>query len=175
MKDFMYVIGAIALSVVCWGSYGPILHKGSTAMAGDRWRAFLCVGIAYFIIAVVVPLVILYTRDQPGVWSGSGAMWSLGGGAAGAIGALGIILAFNFGGKPGYVMPLVFGCAPVVNAFLAIYLAGTWKDVSPMFLAGLVIVALGAAMVLFFAPRGGHAPSHAASDHAAASESSEGQ
>ena len=36
----------------------------------------------------------------------------------GAIGALGIILAFNFGGKPVYVMPLVFGGAPVITTLL---------------------------------------------------------
>ena len=51
-------------------------------------------------------------------------------------------------------MPLVFGCAPVINAFLTIYMAGSWKDVNPLFLAGLVIVAMGAVMVLVFAPRG---------------------
>ena len=42
------------------------------------------------------------------------------GGAAGALGALGIIMAFNFGGKPVYVMPLIFGGAPVVNTFFTI-------------------------------------------------------
>ncbi len=42
----------------------------------------------------------------------------------GALGALGIILAINFGGNPIYVAPLVFGSAPVINSFLTIYLAG---------------------------------------------------
>ena len=93
---------------------------------------------------------------------------------AGTVGALGIILAFNFGGKPNYVMPLVFGCAPVINAFLTIYMAGSWKDVSPLFLAGLVIVAMGAVMVLVFAPKG-HPPSASGTAHPpAAVESAEG-
>ena len=54
-------------------------------------------------------------------------------------------------------------------------MAGSWKDVSPLFLAGLVIVAMGAVMVLVFAPKG-HAPGPAAASHAppAAVESAEG-
>ena len=60
---------------------------------------------------------------EKGDWTISGIIWSLAGGALGALGALGIILAFTFGGRPVYVMPLVFGGAPVVNAFLTIYRA----------------------------------------------------
>ncbi len=172
--DFLLVIGAIALTAICWGAYGPVLHRGQTGMEGSRLRPLLCVGMAYFVIAVVVPSIWLYTRGEKGDWTFSGAVWSAGGGVAGAIGALGIILAFNFGGKPNYVMPLVFGCAPVVNAFLTIYMAGTWKDVNPMFLAGLVIVAMGAVMVLVFAPKG-HAPGPSGSHApAAAVETVEG-
>jgi hypothetical protein len=111
----------------------------------------LCVGLAYFGIAVVVPVLLLGGGVSSG-WSTTGVMWSLGGGAAGAFGALGIIFAFNFGGKPVYVMPLVFGCAPVVNAFVTIYKAGTWGDVNAFFAAGLILAAVGAMSVLFFAP-----------------------
>ncbi|HEY4312553.1 MAG TPA: hypothetical protein VGN12_24100 [Pirellulales bacterium] len=173
--DFILVLAAIALTAICWGAYGPVLHRGQTAMEGSRLRPLLCVGMAYFVIAVVVPVIWLYTKGEKGDWTFSGAVWSAGGGVAGAIGALGIILAFNFGGKPTYVMPLVFGCAPVINAFLTIYMAGTWKDVNPLFLAGLVIVALGAVMVLTFAPKG-HAPAPGGASHApvAVVESGEG-
>ena len=89
----------------------------------------------------------------------SGHHLELAGGALGAIGALGIILAFTFGGKPIYVMPLVFGGAPVVNAFLTIYLARRMKEIGPLFLAGLIIVVLGAVVVLVSAP---HSAPHAA-------------
>ena len=47
---------SIALAALCWGSYGPILHKGQMKMAGSRLRPFLCVGLAYFVIAVLLPL-----------------------------------------------------------------------------------------------------------------------
>ena len=71
---------------------------------------------------MVVPLALLYLQpwSEPGEWTMPGSAWSLAAGAAGAVGALGIILAFNFGGKPIYVMPLVFGGAPVVNTLITI-------------------------------------------------------
>ena len=154
MKANLLVASAITLTVFCWGIYGPVLHKGQLAMGGARLKPLICVGLAYFLIAVIVPGLILYFRNEPGDATPTGVIWSLAGGAAGAIGALGIILAFNSGGKPSYVMPLVFGCAPVVNAFFSIYLAGAWKQVSPFFLAGLILVAMGAVLVLVFAPKG---------------------
>lgn len=153
MKQYLLMVSAIALTVIAWGVYGPVLHKGQAAMQGSRLRPFICVGLAYFAIAVVVPTVWLWLQPEKGGWSFSGVVWSLSGGAAGAIGALGIILAFYFKGQPSLVMPLVFGCAPVVNAFLTIYWAGTWNKVSPLFLAGLILVAAGAFIVLFFAPK----------------------
>jgi hypothetical protein len=168
--DFLFVIAAIALTAICWGAYGPVLHRGQTAMEGSRLRPLLCVGMAYFVIAVVVPLAVLYTRGEKGDWTFSGAVWSAGGGVAGALGALGIILAFNYGGKPTYVMPLVFGCAPVVNAFLTIYWAGSWNEVRPLFLAGLILVGVGAVTVLLTVPKGApHGAGPSGTEHAAAS------
>ena len=99
-----------------------------------RLRPFVCVGLAYFLIGVIVPALWLHFRGEKGEWTLTGIIWSLAGGALGAIGALGIILAFTFGGRPIYVMPLVFGGAPVVNAFLTIYLARRMKEIGPLFL-----------------------------------------
>jgi hypothetical protein len=178
--EFLSMIAAIALAAVCWGAYGPVLHRGQMGMEQSRLRPFVCVGLAYFAIAVVVPAVILYLYGEEGSWinhdaSGlgryTGVLWSLGGGAAGAIGALGVIMAFYFRGPPSVVMPLVFGFAPVVNAFLTIYMAGTWKEFTPMrmsvFFAGLILVAVGAVTVLATAPRPrGHAPPSDAVEHA---------
>jgi hypothetical protein len=56
-------------------------------------------------------------------------------------------------------MPVVFGCAPVINTLLTIALAHTPAgDVSPFFLAGMLVVGVGAATVLAFGPRGHAAP-----------------
>jgi hypothetical protein len=153
MERLVLIPLSIALAALCWGSYGPILHKGQMKMAGSRLRPFLCVGLAYFVIAVIVPLPLLQFFREPGGFNLSGTAWSMAGGAAGAIGALGIIMAFNFGGKPIYVMPLVFGGAPVVNTFTTVLAEGTYSDLSPLFLASLIVVIAGATTVLVFAPR----------------------
>ncbi len=76
------------------------------------------------------------------------------GGAFGAVGALGIILAFNSGGRPVYVMPLVFGGAPVINTFFTAITRGILNQMGSMFIAGLILVVAGSVMVLVFAPRG---------------------
>jgi hypothetical protein len=154
--DPLKITLSIIMAIVCWGGYGPFLHLGQMKMAGSRLRPFLCVGIAYFFIAVAVPLLLLnYLPDpEPGNWGIGGFMWSLAAGAAGAIGALGIIFAFNFGGKPIYVMPLIFGFAPVVNTFLTMALSNAFGQVSPYFLISLAVVIGGAVTVLVFAPRG---------------------
>jgi hypothetical protein len=159
-RDKALVILFTVMTAICWGIYGPTLHKGQMAMAGSRLRPFLCVGLAYFLIAVIVPYLLLAVSPalDPGAWNVSGTIWSLAGGAAGAIGALGIILAFNFGGKPIFVMPLVFGGAPVVNTFVALTKSGMVGEVGALFIAGLILVAAGAVTVLIFAPR---APAHA--------------
>ena len=140
-----------------WGAYGPVLHKGQAKMGGGRLRPFLCVGLAYFAIAVIVPWVLLGSGvfEEPGGWKHiGGVFWSLAAGAAGAVGALGIIYAFNFGGKPIFIMPLVFGFAPVVNTLTETVSKNLLGEVSPLFLGSLAMVIVGATIVLVFAPRG---------------------
>src|SRR5690606_12012941 len=107
-------------------------------------RPFICVGISYFVIAVVVPLLWLRARGEKGSWTVGGTIWSFAAGLITATGALGIILAFKFRGSPIYVMPLVFGCAPVVSTLVAMFMARSFRDVGPIFTAGIVMVAIGA-------------------------------
>jgi hypothetical protein len=152
MRSFLLVLSFIAVTFFCWGVYGPVLHEGQHAMGESSLRPFICVGVAYFVIAVVVPLVLLYLQGEKGAWTTNGAVWSLGAGAAGAVGALGIILAFKFRGSPVYVMPLVFGCAPVVNTLMTMWMTKTYKEAGPLFYGGVGIVAVGAAGVMCFKP-----------------------
>ena len=150
-------LASILLVVFCWGAYGPVLHKGQMKMDGSRMRPLVCVGLAYFVIAVIVPMLMLSVQDEAGAFTFTGSLWSLAAGTAGAIGALGIIMAFNFGGKPIYVMPLVFGGAPVVNTFTTMITKGSAAP-GPLFYAGLILVVIGAAVVLVFAPKGALPP-----------------
>jgi hypothetical protein len=157
-ERFVEILLATCMTLFCWGAYGPVLHRGQAAMGGSRLRPLLCIGIAYFLIAVLVPLALLRPMGDTGNWGIGGTMWSLAAGGLGAIGALGTILAFNCGGKPFTVMPVVFGCAPVINTLTTLALAHTpTSAISPFFLAGMLVVAVGAATVLLFGPRG-HAP-----------------
>jgi hypothetical protein len=165
------VTAFVAMTAVCWGVYGPMLHKGQMLMQGSRLRPLICVGVSYFVIAVVLPMLKMQVSADHGEYTFEGSSWSLAGGAAGAIGALGVIMAFNFGGKPVYVMPLVFGCAPVINTFVSIW-GQNLADISPIFYAGLILVVIGAVTVLVFAPRGEHKPE---ARSAAASAKSAGQ
>ena len=54
-----FVVGAI----LSWGVYVPVLHQGQSLIGGKpsdgAARAFLCVGLAYFLTAVVIPLILL--------------------------------------------------------------------------------------------------------------------
>jgi hypothetical protein len=159
LLDFTWQMLAVALVIGSWGAYGPMLHKGQSGMDNSRFRPLLCVGLAYFLIAVLVPSALLQLAPEESTYNFSGTSWSLAAGAAGAVGALGIIMAFNFGGKPIYVMPLIFGGAPVVNVLFSAATNNNLGPLKPMFLAGLILVVAGAAMVLVFAPKG-HPPKH---------------
>ncbi len=160
LKDVLLSLPGVALTIICWGAYGSVLHKGQHDLDGSRLKPLICVGMAYFIIAIILPVVLLAMQGKlGGGWSASGISWSLAAGAAGALGALGIILALTSGGSPVYVMPLVFGCAPIVNVAVSMYFAKIpWANVSPWFLAGLILVSVGAVTVLVFQPRAGKAP-----------------
>jgi hypothetical protein len=152
--SWVWRLAAIALAIVSWGSYGPVLHKGQAAMHHSRLRSLICVGAAYFVIAVIVPYFFLGEMGEASSYLRLGTIWALLAGSLGAIGALGIIIAFNTGGRPVYVMPLVFGGAPVVNTLFSMTKEGLLGHVGPVFMAGLILVIAGAVMVLVLAPRG---------------------
>ena len=146
---------ALALgAALSWGLYGPSLHQGQTKL-GSPFRALLCVGVAYFVIGVIVPVLALMTQGQLNKgWSTEGILGATGAGMLGALGAVFIIYAFRAGGLPAYVMPIVFGGAPVVNVLFTMYLHPPKVSPNPMLWLGFVLVAVGASLVLYFKPQG---------------------
>jgi len=152
MRGFVLVIGSIALTAVSWGVYGVLMRNGTMKMEHSHLLPFVWVGLAYCVIAVIAPVVLLRLWGEKGSWTTTGFIWSFVAGVAGALGALGVILAFAFHGSPVYVMPLVFGGAPVVNTFVTMYMSKSYKQASPLFFAGLILVVLGALCVLIFKP-----------------------
>ena len=147
MTWIMFALGA----AVSWGVYGASLHTGSVQL-GNPLRALLCVGAAYVLIAVIVPVVTLSTQGQLNGFNASGITWATAAGALGAVGAACIIFAFMVGGRPLYVMPLVFGGAPLVNVLVSMLLHPPRISPSPLLYVGFLVTALGAGMVLYFKP-----------------------
>ena len=147
MNWLLFVLGA----VLSWGMYGPMLHKGQIAL-GNPMRALLCVGVAYFLIGVLVPVLMLAAQGQLGGFNLAGSVTATVAGALGALGAVCIILAFRAGGLPTYVMPLVFGGAPLVNVIVSMAIHPPRTAPSPLLYLGFLLAATGAYMVLRFKP-----------------------
>lgn len=160
------------LTVVCWGTYGICMHTGSINMKhpeNGRIMAFLWVGLAYFITAVVAPLVILKLKGgNIAFWNypTSGWKWSLIAGTLGAIGALGVLLAFGSAAAekptpPGWfvpvVMSIIFAGAPMVNAIVSTTKEGNWGRVLSKehwpFIVGIAMAALGGYLITKYAPK----------------------
>lgn len=146
----LWVIFALG-AALSWGFYGPALHTGQTKL-GSPLRSLLCVGVAYFLIGVLYPIISLASQGELKNFNSSGVTWATVGGALGALGAIFIIYAFKAGGIPTYVMPLVFGGAPVVNVLFSMVLHPPEKAPNPLLYLGFLLVVAGAAIVLYFKP-----------------------
>ena len=167
------------LTVLSWGVYGVILHKGrglmpdvsppGPEMANASLKAFLFVGIAYFVVAVVGPVVVLMQRGTNWSFTNDGMTWSFIAGVAGALGAFTLVLALGAaaavfkGAAPAAVMPIVFAGAPVVNTITAMLLhppKDGLKSLPLPFLLGCVMAACGAFLVAKYAPTNTGAGAH---------------
>src|SRR6266566_6643651 len=146
------------MTVLSWGVYGIFLHAGQVEMkdpANGRYKAFLFVGLAYFLTAVLAPLAVLLAKGADWDYPKSGMGWSLVAGIAGAVGAFCVLLAFGAKGTPPVVMSIVFAGAPIVNALVAIWQhppAGGLGSIKPQFFLGIVLAALGGCLVTYYKP-----------------------
>jgi hypothetical protein len=147
MVWMMFALGA----VLSWGVYGVALHKGQVAL-GSPLKALLCVGGAYFLIGVLAPVIALSGQGGVTGFNLPGTIWATVGGALGAIGAVCIIYAFRAGGLPTYVMPIVFGGAPVVNVLLSMATHPPKTAPNPLLYVGFLLAVAGAGMVLYYKP-----------------------
>ena len=70
----------VVLTILNWGLYGLFLHSGQLQM-GDpvfgRYKAFLFVGIAYLVVAVLASAVLLAVQGASWDFTGGGMLWSL--------------------------------------------------------------------------------------------------
>ena len=151
------------MTVICWGTYGVCMHTGSASMKNPehgRIMAFLWVGLAYFLTAVIAPIIILKLKGGPiDFWAypAKGWQWSLIAGTLGAIGALGVLLAFGASPNPPVyvpvVMSIIFAGAPIVNAVVNTTKDKNWSNVQWPFVLGIVLAAVGGYLVTKHVPK----------------------
>jgi len=141
----------VAGAVLSWGAYGVLLYLGQVQL-GNPLKALLCVGVAYFLIGVLLPVAALGSQGALSHFDTGGLIRATMAGALGAAGAACIIYAFKAGGLPVYVMPLVFGGAPIVNVVLSMAIHPPKAAINPMLYVGFLLASIGAAMVLYFRP-----------------------
>jgi hypothetical protein len=157
----------VLMAGLCWGTYVPLIAFGGRNLSAGpshpfagRYAAFLCVGVAYMIIAVVFPLVRSYSIGEPIPSKPVGLVFAGLAGAAGALGALGVIFA-TAAAKPEdrmYIAPLIFTLAPLLNTLVSLFWHPTadhplrlgmpehmpsWK-----LFVGVVLVGVGAGLIL---------------------------
>ena len=151
MKMWMWFVVA---TVLFWGMYVPTIHHGQHAFGtkNSALRAFLFIGLAYFIVSLVVLAYTVLAKAEPLEFTNRGMSLSTLAGILGALGALGIVFAIKSGGKPLTVAPLVFAGAPIMSTFVAMMWDKPSKPPELMFYVGIIIAAVGAAMVLRFRP-----------------------
>jgi drug/metabolite transporter (DMT)-like permease len=170
--------GYVVLAGLAWGTYVPIIFYGGSELGGkpaSRLMAILCVGVAYFVLAVVFPLgLFLSGQEQWPELKATGLIFSALAGVAGAIGAICVVFASKAAmdagrqiaaDDPGFnpasfrllIAPLIFGLAPVINTLLS----SVWhpKPGDPWrfglelpgwkLAAGILLVAAGVFLVLY--------------------------
>jgi hypothetical protein len=168
--------GYVLLAGLAWGTYVPLIFYGGTELTtrpgtiGGRLASILCVGVAYFVLGVVVPVALMATRDDAKPeWKTNGLVFSALAGVAGAVGAICVIFASKAavdqakldGVNPAtyriYIAPLIFALAPAINTFLSL----VWhpKPGDPWHFAlevpgwklpvGILLVAAGTFLVLY--------------------------
>ena len=178
-----YVIGA----GLAWGTYVPLVFFGGSVLSqvnaagspigmGGRLASILCVGVAYFVLAVVVPLALMAVRDDATPqWKLTGLVFSGLAGVAGAVGAICVIFAskaamaagveakkinpeFDVASYRVLIAPLIFSLAPIINTLLSLvwhpkaddplkFLPPEWPGWKLP--AGILLVAVGTFLVLY--------------------------
>lgn len=173
MSDKYLWLAYVALAGLAWGTYVPIIFYGGSELGGRpnaRLLAILCVGLAYFAIGVVFPLVMFFTGQY--AWpelKTNGLIFSSLAGVAGAVGAICVIFATQAAMSAArgaelppetfkvFIAPMIFGLAPVINVLVSTVwhpkpgepLHFAFHPPHPLLWVGILLVGVGAALVLY--------------------------
>jgi drug/metabolite transporter (DMT)-like permease len=166
----MWLVYSI-LAGLCWGTYVPFVQQGIAGLQRNSLASFLCVGVAYFLIAVLFPIGMFMAGERTPTWNGYGITFATLAGVAGALGALCVIFANRSAAQltrdnPGldvdyrlFIGPIIFAMAPLLNTIVSLlwhpspeggamafglkHLPG-WK-----FFLGIVLAGAGTFLVLY--------------------------
>ena len=160
MDNKMWLVYSVAAGL-CWGTYVPFVQQGIRGLGNNSYGSFLCVGIAYFLIAVLFPIGLFMMGEKTPDWTASGITIATLAGVAGALGALCVIYANRSArGAPEYrlyIAPIIFALAPVINTLISL----VWHPSKGIFhfglenlpnwklYVGIVLTGVGAALVLY--------------------------
>src|SRR5262245_61341064 len=120
------------LAGLCWGTYVPFVQQGIAGLQRNSLASFLCVGVAYFLIAVLFPIGMFMTGERTPEWNGYGITFATLAGVAGALGALCVIFANRSAAQlsrenPGldvdyrlFIGPIIFAMAPLLNTIISL-------------------------------------------------------
>jgi hypothetical protein len=179
MSDKYLWLVYVGLAGLAWGTYVPIIFYGGNELsakpgASGRFMAILCVGAAYCVIGVLLPLLMFATGWLGAKWedvnlNSTGMTFASLAGVAGAVGAICVIFATTSAmaaareaGVPRdtykvFIAPLIFGLAPVINVLVSI----VWhpkpgeafhfglQGAHPLLWVGILLVGVGAGLVLY--------------------------
>lgn len=160
-----FVIGA----GLCWGTYVPLIAFGGKSLTqpgiqgtGNRLAAILCVGGAYVLLAVLIPLVIFMINGTTNLkWTTNGLFFSSMAGVAGALGAICVVFATANASQEDrlYIAPIIFALAPIINSLVSLFWHPTatnaWHFDAPkappgtLFYVGILLAAVGTFLVLY--------------------------
>lgn len=162
MENKMWLVYAVVAGL-CWGTYVPLVQQGIKGLGMNALGSFLCVGIAYFLIAILYPLGMFWYEGKTPNWTTYGITFATLAGVAGALGALCVILANrSVRGAPEYklyIAPIIFALAPVLNTVISLWWHADPQEGVFIFgfkhmpdwklYVGILLTGLGAALVLY--------------------------
>ncbi len=162
------------LAGLCWGTYVPFVQQGIAGLGRNSLASFLCVGVAYFLIAVLYPVGMFVSGEKTPEWNAYGITFATLAGVAGALGALCVIYANRSAGQAAalaresgeavidyrlYIGPIIFAMAPLLNTIVSLlwhpspatgaFHFGIEHLPSWKFFLGIVLTGAGTFLVLY--------------------------
>lgn len=173
MRALVFPIVCALIVALCWGMYGPTLSNARSSQGlWGPFKPYIFIGVAYLVIAIIGgSLMMKFAFSDNFDFSGEyfpAMKWGFLAGCLGAMGALALTFALTkAGGKPAYVMPIVFGGAVTVNAIAAYVNLPKGEATNPLMWVGMLLVAIGIVLTAGYTPHG-HPPTKTGEDQHAA-------